>query len=222
MPKTKFAAVLFDLDGTLLDTIDDLTDSMNAALAELGFPTHTVAECKYFVGDGVRNFALRALPEGHRDEETLAKIMPLYREHYSRNWAVKTKPYPGIPEMLDGLVARGLAMTVLSNKPHEFTRVMLAKILSRWRFERVVGAREGVPHKPDPAAALEISRQLKIPPGQFLYVGDTNTDMQTANAAGMFAVGVLWGFRPADELRANGAKTLIEKPLDLLELLVIG
>ena len=214
-----FQAVLFDLDGTLLDTIGDLTDAMNSALRACGFEARTVAECKHFVGGGVKNFALRALPPDHRDAATLDKILSLYWVAYSKNWDCKTRPYDGIGELLDALAARGLALVVYSNKPDEFTQLTVRKLLARWPFAAVVGAREGVPDKPDPSSAVEIAGRLRIAPAGFIYVGDTNIDMRTAVAAGMYPVGALWGFRTADELLAGGAKTLIERPTDLLRLL---
>jgi phosphoglycolate phosphatase len=215
-----YKAAMFDLDGTLMDTIADLTDAMNVALAACGFPMCSVAQCKYFVGDGVRNFVIRALPKDKRgDDEAIAKVSAIYRNAYAKCWAVKTRPYLGIPELLDGLTRRGLKMVVFSNKPDDFAKLMVAKLLPRWRFEEVVGAIEGKPQKPDPQVPLELAGKLGVPPAGFLYVGDTNTDMKTANAAGMFAVGALWGFRTAEELRANGAKVLIAHPTDLLKLL---
>lgn len=214
-----YKAVLFDLDGTLLDTIDDLTDAMNAALSACGLPTHTVDACKYFVGDGVRNFALRALPQDHRDEATLAKVIPLYRDAYSKNWDNKTRPYEGVGELLDALAARGLKLIVYSNKPDKFTNLTVRKLLPRWPFVAIVGARESWPNKPDPSAALDIVAKLGLSPREVVYVGDTSTDMKTAVAAGMYAVGALWGFRTADELTASGAKALIAKPTELLPLL---
>lgn len=214
----KFKAVLFDLDGTLLDTIEDLADAMNFVLSRMGFPTHKVEAYKYYVGDGVRDLALRALPEGHRDEETVKKCIPAMRQEYGSRWDRKTRPYPGIPELLDALTARGIKMAVLSNKPDQNTKVVVAKLLSKWRFDVVAGERAGIPRKPDPDAALSIAEQLGIPPQEFLYLGDTNTDMKTAVAAGMYPVGALWGFRTADELLASGAKMLIAKPTDLLDL----
>jgi phosphoglycolate phosphatase len=217
--KARFAAVLFDLDGTLLDTIDDLTGAMNAALGRLGFPPRTPAECKVFVGDGVENFILRSLPEAHRDKATAASVAPLYREAYGRNWADKTRPYDGIPELLDALVARGMKLAVLSNKPDDFTRLMVQKLLPRWRFDAIAGERAAHPRKPDPAAALEIASALGVQPARFLYLGDTNTDMRTAAAAGMFPVGALWGFRSADELRASGARVLVKRPADVIAVL---
>jgi phosphoglycolate phosphatase len=215
----RYRAALFDLDGTLLDTVEDLADSMNTALAERGFPPRGVAECKLFVGDGVEMFAMRALPEGHRDEATVAAVVARHRREYSKRWANKTRAYEGIPELLDELTSRGVAMAVLSNKPDDFTDVMVARLLPKWKFNAVRGARKGEALKPSPGSALWIARKLRIAPAEFLYVGDTNTDMQTANAAGMFPVGALWGFRTAEELQANGAKVLIEKPMDLVRLL---
>ncbi len=219
---TQYKGVLFDLDGTLLDTIDDLTDSMNSALSAVGLLPHTAEECKYFVGDGVEMFIRRALPEDRRDDQTVAEVRTNYCAAYAKCWANKTRPYEGIPQLLGELERRQITMAVLSNKPDDFTRAVLARLLPQWSFARVAGAREGVPRKPDPAPAIAIAKDLHIPPREFLYVGDTNTDMQTAVAAGMYPVGALWGFRKAEELLANGAKTLIEKPMDLLKLLEGG
>jgi len=215
----KYRAVVFDLDGTLLDTIEDLTDSMNVALEALGAPARTPEECKLFVGDGMENYARRALPEGRRDQAAISRCIELIRADYAGRWTSKTRPYEGIVEMLSALDAAELPMAVLSNKPDDFTRRMVAHFFGRQRFRAVRGARDDVPKKPDPAGAMEIASQLGIPPGGFLYLGDTNTDMRTANAAGMFAVGATWGFRPAEELTANGAEALIDRPRQLLTLL---
>ncbi len=214
-----FAAVLFDLDGTLLDTIEDLTDSMNAALRRLGFAPRTVEECKYFVGEGIRKFAERALPAESRDDETVDRLVGLMREEYSRRWSAKTRPYEGIPELLGTLARRRLAMAVLSNKPDDMTCRMVHGMLPAAPFAEVRGAIDGAAIKPDPRAALKIARTLQIHPERFLYVGDTSTDMRTAAAAGMASVGVLWGFRQADELTEHGAETLISHPRALLDLL---
>jgi len=214
-----YRAVLFDLDGTLLDTLEDLADSTNAALAQLGFPPHPLDAYRYFVGDGVTNLIVRTLPEAHRDEATVGRTMDLMRRIYGEHWADKTRPYPGVPELLGALAARGVKMAVLSNKPDDSTKLCVAKLLPHWRFDAVIGQSTTVPPKPDLAGVRQIVATLGVPVGQFLYLGDTNTDMQTANAAGMFAVGALWGFRTAEELRAAGAKVLIEKPTELLDLL---
>ncbi|MCK4623702.1 MAG: HAD family hydrolase [Phycisphaerae bacterium] len=214
-----YQAVLFDLDGTLLDTIDDLADSMNAALERLGCPGHGVDEYRLFVGDGVDTFARRVLPEDRQDEPIVARCVELLQAEYANRWNVKTRPYDGVAEMLNGLAARGLAMAVLSNKPDDSTKLCVANLLPDWRFDMVQGVADGFTPKPDPAGALKIAETIGIAPGEFLYLGDTNTDMQTATAAGMYPVGATWGFRPADELSANGAKTLINHPTDLLKLI---
>ncbi len=167
----------------------------------------------------MRNFALQSLPPDRRDEATLGKIIPLYRDAYSKNWANKTRPYDGVPELLDALAARRLKMIVYSNKPDEFTNLTVRKLLAKWEFAAIVGARENRPNKPDPSASLDILGKLGLAPTELVYVGDTGTDMQTATAAGMYAVGALWGFRTARELLENGAKQLIEKPLELLHYL---
>ena len=216
----KYKAVLFDLDGTLLNTLEDLADSTNCVLQRLGFPVHASHAYKYFVGDGMMNLVRRALPEGSgNDEELAAKCLAAVKEEYARRWRDKTRPYPGVPEMLDALKQRGIKLVVLSNKPDEFTKLTVETLLSRWTFDAVLGERPSVARKPDPAGAFEIARMIGVPPGEFLYLGDTATDMCTAVSAGMYPVGALWGFRTAEELTANGAKTLIREPAELLHLL---
>jgi phosphoglycolate phosphatase len=214
-----FKALLFDLDGTLLDTLKDLADAMNIALEKQGFPSHPVEAYNVFVGDGIRCEAERALPPENRDEETIEKCVAIARQEYDRCWAYNTKPYPDIPELLDEIVKLGLPMTILSNKPDDFVQVMVKKLLPKWEFQIVLGLKDSIPRKPDPGAAIEIASQLQIAAKDFLYLGDTNTDMQTADAAGMYAVGALWGFRGAEELLSNGAKKLVEKPEQVLELI---
>jgi phosphoglycolate phosphatase len=214
------SAVLFDLDGTLLDTLDDLGDSMNTVLAGLGYPQHSIESYRYFVGDGVRNLVLRALPEQVRaDAAAVDRAVPLMRDEYARRSTQKTRLYDGVAEMLDGLVVRGVKLSILSNKPHPATREVVRHYMSRWTFDAVLGQRPGVPIKPDAGAALEVCRLLSLPAGSFLYLGDTNTDMQTARAAGMFAVGAVWGFRTAEELRAAGAAALAAHPMEVLDLI---
>lgn len=213
-----YQAVLFDLDGTLLNTLADLGNATNRVLAARGFPTHPLDAYRYFVGDGARILVTRALPPANRDEQTIQDCLDGFRADYDQNWQVATQPYDGIAEMLDALTARGLKLAVLTNKPHEFTQRCVEELLPRWTFEAVLGQREGFPRKPDPAGALEIANRLQIPPANFLYLGDTAVDMQTARAAGMFPVGVLWGFRPAEELQASGAQMLIERPGEVVGL----
>ncbi|MGI6414649.1 MAG: HAD family hydrolase [Thermoguttaceae bacterium] len=212
-------AVLFDLDGTLLDTLADIADSANAVLEERGFPIHEQDAYRYHVGNGVKTLFQRALPEAVRSDELVEACVASFRDVYDRRCNVKTRPFEGISELLDGLVERGVKMAVLSNKPHRFTRKCVAEYLSPWPLDPVLGQREGIPLKPDPAAALEIAGQLKFAPREFLYLGDTGTDMLTARAAGMRPVGALWGFRPEQELRQAGADLLIHAPGEMLSLL---
>jgi Predicted phosphatases len=215
----KFKAVLFDLDGTLLNTLEDLSDSVNAVLTASGYPVHNTEAYKYFVGNGLRNLITRALPEDRRDDATIGSALTAMRLEYGKRWADKTRPYPGVPQLLNGLAENNIQMAVLSNKADEFTQLIIQKLLPDWKFAAVFGEGPATPKKPDPAGALKISQLLGIPPGEFLYLGDTNVDMRTAVLAGMYPVGVLWGFRKSDELVEGGARVLIPKPEALLDLL---
>jgi phosphoglycolate phosphatase len=216
----RFRAVIFDLDGTLLDTIVDLARSMNAVLGRFGYPGHDVETYKTYVGDGLEMLVRRSMPESARDDPTLhARCTEAMRDEYRLRSRETTAPYPGIPELLDELAARGLRMAVLSNKPDAPTRLLVAELLPRWTFDAVRGESGMAPRKPDPAGALLIARHLRISPREILFLGDTGIDMRTAIAAGMFPVGALWGFRQSDELLSAGAQTLISRPQDLLHLL---
>jgi phosphoglycolate phosphatase len=217
--KMPFCSVLFDLDGTLLDTLDDLADSMNAALACLGFPQHEVQCYRTFVGDGIRALAERVLPEEDKSEEMVQACVNAMRDEYERRWRSKSRPYPGVNELTEELRRREVAMAVLSNKPDSFTRKVVEHFFPNTGFRKVQGALPDVHRKPNPAAAISIAQKLDIAPSDWLYVGDTDTDMKTACAAGMFPVGVTWGFRDAQELRDFGAKELIDSPMELLKLL---
>jgi phosphoglycolate phosphatase len=212
----KYNAVIFDMDGTLLDTLEDLGDCMNRVLERSGFPAHPIEAYKYFVGDGMRNLVKRVLPEDKCKEQTIARLQARMAEEYAIHWADKTRLYRGIAGLLDELVRREVRRAILSNKPHEFTTLMAERYFGKWRFDPVFGARDGIPSKPDPAAALETCRLWELDPGEVLYAGDTNTDMQTARRGGMFALGVLWGFRTREELEENGAQSVITTPEQML------
>jgi phosphoglycolate phosphatase len=213
-----YRAVLFDLDGTLLDTLGDIGSAVNDALAREGFPTHPIEAYREFIGDGVVTLVQRALPSGRGaiDDEAVARCVAGYRSAYEREWNVRTRPYEGIPALLDALASRGVAMGVLSNKPDDFTQLCVSEYLSAWPFRVVFGQREGVPRKPDPAGAVEAARGLGFEPGEVLYVGDTAVDMETGLRAGMRPIGVAWGFRPVEELWSTGAEAVIETPAELL------
>jgi len=191
---------------------------MNTTLKQFGFPPHPVDSYKYLVGDGIVNLVVRALPANHRTEATINRVIAAERQEYDRNWASKTCPYEGIPELLDALTERKIPICILSNKPDEFTQVIVKRFLAKWKLSAVRGANDETPIKPDPSGAIRIAAALNLSPSVFLYCGDSCTDMETAKAAGMLPVGVLWGFRLKDELIRAGAKMLIEHPRDLLNL----
>ena len=214
----KYKAAIFDLDGTLLNSIDDLADSCNNALEKLGFPTHSRDCYKIFVGDGMRKLVERSLPEDNRDEETLAKCFDEMREQYSRAWAVKSQPYEGVIDMLKKIEQSGMKLAVLSNKPDDFTKLCVDRFLPNVDFTIVCGVCPDRPAKPDPTGALAIANEFGVAPADIIYLGDTNTDMQTANKAGMFAVGAVWGFRTKTELVEFGAQATIFHPLDFIDL----
>jgi phosphoglycolate phosphatase len=215
----KYRAVIFDLDGTLLDTLEDIADAANRVLAMKGFPVRPLEAHKAAVGNGARQLMERVLPEANRDAKTIQECFEEFRKDYGEHWNIKTKPYAGVSEMLNALEKLGLRMAVLSNKPADFTRKCVYGILSHWKFDPVIGGEDGIPSKPDPAGAIEISNRLNVEPSEFIYLGDSGVDMKTANAAGMFAVAALWGFRNREELERDGAKALIDRPEELLKLL---
>lgn len=192
---------------------------MNTALARLGLPPHPTDAYRYFVGDGAINLTERVLPKDSITDEMVDKCLALMLKEYSRRWSNNTKPYPGILQMLSALEKIGLPKAILSNKADDFTQIIVNSLLSDFSFQVVRGLLPSAKRKPDPTSALQIADELKIPPSRFLYLGDTKTDMQTAIAAGMYPVGVLWGFREADELLQNGAKKLVKTPADVLKLL---
>ncbi len=215
-----YRAVIFDLDGTLLDTIEDLAAAMNAALAANGLPPRIeITAHMRMVGDGVVKYVLRAMPAARRGDEAMAgRVTADYRAAYAAGWRDRTRPYEGVEAMLDELRRRGVRSAVLSNKPDDTTRATVEAFLGLDRFDAVRGARDGVPLKPDPAAALAMAEQMRLAPAECAYVGDTATDMTTAKAAGMYAIGAVWGFRDAAELRSAGANVLAQAPADVARL----
>lgn len=222
MSTSPFRGVIFDLDGTLLDTLEDLANAMNTVLACHHWPTHPLDAYRRFVGNGVTMLARRAMPEEERQEDRLvAEIAAKMRKVYALGWANKTKPYHGIEHLLNTLRDKNVPMTVLSNKPHDATAAMVDHFFPKNLFQVVMGAHPEKPSKPDPTTALETAEFLGLPPGAILFLGDSDVDMHTANAAGMTSLGAAWGFRGPEELLAAGARAILQSPKELLDWLVL-
>lgn len=211
-------AIIFDLDGTLINSLEDIALSMNEVLVEFGYPPHKVPAYNYFVGDGALVTAQRALPE-HTSDEVLALVVERFKEVYDLGVHNNTKPYKGIYKLLEKLETLDLKLGILSNKPHEFTKKYAENLFSTNTFVEVHGQKEHIPKKPDPAGALYIANELEINPCDIIYVGDTATDIKTAKAAGMKSIGVLWGFRPKEELQEHGADFLAKVPNDIFKII---
>lgn len=211
-------AVLFDLDGTLANSIEDLADSTEKALKRLGFSGHTLAEYKYFVGDGIPKLIERALPANKRDKETVNACLELFMADYRVHYHDKTKAYDGVREMLADLKKNGLKLAVISNKAQEMAE-KVAENLFGDIFDFVAGKREGYKTKPDPALTLLVIHSLGVAPAECILAGDSGMDMAAAVNAGALPVGVLWGFRTAEELQKNGAEYLFSAPAEITKLI---
>ncbi len=215
----KIDAIIFDLDGTLLNTIDDLAGSMNKVLKENSFPTHPTSSYFYFIGNGAKSLVERALPEDKRDPVLLEKYLCRYRDIYRENWNVETKLYDEIDNMLISVKNLNIPMAILSNKPHSDVLKCIDYYFKPNTFLTVTGQKDTIPHKPAPDGAFNITKELEVNSERTIFVGDSSVDMKTAKAAGMIAVGVSWGFRTTKELLENGADHIIDKPSELLVLL---
>lgn len=212
-----FLAALFDLDGTLLDSIQDIAGCANDVLGRWRLQQFSVEQIKAYVGDGAANLARKLLPAELRDGETVSRFLGEYAELYRQRWNASTSMYEGVPEMLSELERRGIPMAVLSNKRDDFAKLCVRELLPSWRFAAVQGESSSVPVKPDPSGALALARQLDVDPARCLFVGDSEIDVETARRAGMGFVGVAWGFRSRRQLEEAGARTIISSPPELLK-----
>lgn len=219
MNSSRYTSVIFDLDGTLLDTLEELGMVCNIILEQNGLSTHPLPKYSDFVGEGAEVLLRNALGEASSDNALVYKCLDDFLSLYHQTCGQHATLYPGIPELLDELQQAGFDLAVLSNKPHDLTLKNIDIFLKEIPFAMILGQRQGIPKKPDPHGVLEILGHLKTPAEACLYLGDTAIDMKTAIAAHVYPVGVLWGFRTKEELIANGARTLIAKPLDLLDML---
>ena len=209
---------IFDLDGTLLNTIEDLGYAANHALQAHGYPTHSIASYPFFVGNGVRRLIERVLPEDARTEATIDRLLVTFKEYYNDHNTDYTKPYEGIPELLSLLSSRGVAIAVASNKYQAATEKLISHFFPTLSFIAVEGQKEGVPVKPDPSIVFEILAKAKTPKADTIYIGDSGVDMETARRACVDSVGVTWGFRPEKELVENHADTIVNSPGDIEKL----
>jgi len=213
----RYEAVIFDLDGTLINSIDDLADSCNSMLIAYDLPTHEVEAYKYFVGNGIGKLVERALPpEKAADKDFYEKALSKFKELYNGQVLNKTRAYSGIRETLLKLIEKDVPMAVCTNKPMDAAKTIISILFEPDTFQVVMGDRPGYPRKPDPFTCLEICREIGVEPEKVVYLGDSGVDMQTAVSAGFLPVGARWGFREDDELLENGAELLLDKPTDLL------
>ena len=211
--------IIFDLDGTLLNTIDDLAMATNHALAENGYPTHAVEAYNLFVGNGINKLFERALPEEARTPENVLRIRASFIPFYDVHKRDLTRPYDGIPELLKLLHNNGLQLAIASNKYQLATEKLVNYYFAETRFVAVFGQRDNVPIKPDPTVVEDIRRLANAEQAETLFVGDSGVDMLTAQHAGVTAVGVTWGFRSAEELRTYNPDYLVAKPDEIRLLL---
>lgn len=207
--------LIFDLDGTLVDSLQGIAASLNHALTLSGLPVHAHEAVRGFIGNGVKILIRRASP-AHAENALLDTLERDFKFHYDLTWQNGTIIYPGITTLLESLQSRGYPLAVLSNKPHPFTVAMVSDLFPSVRFASVLGQRTGIPHKPAPAGALEISATLGLNPAQCCIIGDSTMDIETASNAGMHAIAVTWGFHDRERLLAAGADQIVDEPAELL------
>lgn len=213
-----YKAVIFDLDGTLLDTVSSIARSANEVLKKLGYRELPEEDFMYYAGDGQKELLRRCLrASGDTECCDFEKAFEMYQTSLREHCMYKVEPYPGIRELLNNLKGRGIKISVLSNKPHISTVQVIEDVFGKGYFDHVQGQQEGIPRKPDPMGALHIADHFGLTAGECLYIGDTNTDMQTGNGAGMDTIGVLWGFRDRTELEENNAGLIVEHPDEIWE-----
>ncbi len=216
-----FKAIIFDLDGTLLYSLEDIADCMNATLSKFSYKTYPLEDYKYFVGNGIKALVDKAVPKDISDDRR-REVLDIYSSCILLHQYDKTRPYEGIVEVLLKLNELKIPIAVLSNKPHIATVSVIDHYFKNIEFSYIMGQKPGIPVKPDPAGAIEISKHLGFSLEDILYVGDSDVDMQMAKRAGMFPAGALWGFRTKDELLENGAKKVLENPKDILNIMDIN
>lgn len=210
---------IFDLDGTLLNTIEDLGHAANYALAQKGFPIHNMASYPFLVGNGVRNLLLRATPEDMRSESTINEVLTSFKEYYNEHNCDATIPYEGINELLETLSDMGIKIAVASNKYQEATEKIIKHYFPQIDFIAINGQQEGIPVKPDPSIVFDILSKAQITKDETVFIGDSGVDIDTARRACIDSIGVTWGFRPEKELMEHYADNIVHHPSEILELI---
>ncbi len=210
---------IFDLDGTLLNTIADLAASTNHALNLLGYPTHQVESYNFMVGNGINKLFERALPEGEKSKENILKMREIFIQYYSAHLTDKSTPYEGVLDMLQTLQAKGIKLALATNKYQKGAETLMQHFFSNFEFEPILGQREGYPTKPDPHIIEEILAIHPVHKSEVLYIGDSDVDMQTARNAEVTGCGVSWGFRPVEELEAQKPDYIIHHPRQIIDII---
>lgn len=213
----KYKGIIFDLDGTLLDTLDDISDAINQALAKYDYPGFSREDYKIKLGNGFKYLVEQSVPKETSDEDKNG-VLTSFSDYYRENYLNKTKPYEGIDQMLDDLVSMGIRLGVNSNKRNDFVLRLVDKYFGRIQFAGVFGERKGLPKKPDPYSANELADLMGLGHDEILYIGDSNTDILTALNANMDSIGVLWGFRTYDELKETGASYIVSNPREIIDI----
>ncbi len=216
----KYKAAIFDLDGTLLNTILDIATPVNIVLEKYGFPTHEIENFRYLIGNGIANLVYRALPNEVAETTLYSKVLDEVLEEYQKHLNKSTKPYDGIIAMLRNLTDIGVSINIVSNKADEFMDEVIEQYFTDFNFDFVFGARRGVPLKPNPHSILEIMSELELDSDECVFIGDSDADMQAAKNADVYAVGVNWGFRGREELLQNGADIVIDTPHELKNIFI--
>jgi phosphoglycolate phosphatase len=214
----KFKGIIFDLDGTLVNSLEDISDAMNSVLTELNYPTHTYDSYQYFIGNGLRKLVARALPPTNNTEDEVEFCFENMLKTYDINCVQKTKPYNEIAELINDLHSKGFKLAVFSNKADELTKKVTEALFPNL-FDTIAGLTTEELKKPNPFKAIEISKNWNLKPEEILFIGDSDVDIETALNAEMFPVGVTWGYRTEEELKASGAQVVINNPLELLQIL---
>lgn len=210
---------IFDLDGTLLNSIEDLGRAANYALASKGLPIHNMASYPFLVGNGVKNLLLRALPETYHSEGSLEEILKIFKEYYNKHNCDYTTPYEGIPELIQGLTGIGIKIAIASNKYQQATEKIVQHFFPEVDFVAINGQQEGIPVKPDPSIVFDIISKAQVTKDETIFIGDSGVDMETARRACIDSIGVTWGFRSEKELTEHFADTIVHKPSEILDII---